>query len=300
MRRMTAQALCMLLVFCICVSLAACGSRNVGGIGSLDMDDEGSGGIGVLGGSDDDGDEPAPEPAQTPRSTPGAPGDDTPATPTPADAPAFATELYECDMFTVMIPKGWNVDYDVVDVGNDMERIYLFVRDSANSKNMFFYILALEPFFLSAEGKNAWLPYMPDYFRYAPVLTDPTAEGILRIWPSIYTFMQAENGPLLPFFSNYSLNEVIESGPLEAVSDGTRNSYALGKVEIPSAGQYYMFFQNSLQLMDAPAGITSSAKYYTSYGNLGIVLSTDAPESNLDALKVCLESLNLDGFANRE
>lgn len=299
MKRFISQALCILMVFCIGVSLAACGSRNVGGIGSLDMEDGSSGGIGALGATTD-ADEPSADPTETTQSTQGAPGGDTTTTKTPADTSAFETEMYECDMFTVMIPKGWKVDYDVVDVGNNMERIYLFVRDPANSKNMFFYILAMEPFYLSEEGKNAWLPYMPDYFQYAPVLTTPSAEEILRIWPSIYTFMQAENGPLLPFFSNYSLSEVIESGPLEATSDGAQNSYALGKVEIPSAGQYYMFFQNSLQLMDAPTGIDSSAKYYTSYGNFGIVLSTDAPASDLDALKVCLQSLNLDGFANRK
>lgn len=290
MKRIISQVLRMLLVFCLCVSLAACGSRDVGGIGSIDMDSDNSGGIGTLGTPNDHKDETTvPTESQIPS--------ETPQTPTSS---AFETELYECDMFTVMIPKGWKVDYDVVDVGNNMERIYLFARDPSNSKNMFFYILALEPFYLSAEGKNAWLPYMPDYFQYAPVLTNPTAEEMLRIWPSIYTFMQAENGPLLPFFSNYKLNEVIESGPLEATSDGTENSYVLGKVEIPSAGQYYMFFQNSLQLMDAPTGIISSARYYTSYGNLGIVLSTEAPASDLDALKVCLQSLNLDGFANRK
>jgi hypothetical protein len=299
MKRRLFQALCVLLVFCVCVSLTACGSRNVGGIGVLDLDDEGSGGIGALGGSAD-GDAPSSEPTQTPQSAPDEPSEDAPAAPASSEPSGFETEMYTCEMFTVMIPKGWKVDSDVVDVGNDMERIYLFVRDPADSRNMFFYILAMEPFYLSEEGKNAWLPYMPDYFRYAPVLADPTAEEILRIWPSVYTFMQAENGPLLPFFSNYALSEVLESGPLESTADGARNSYALGKVEIPSAGPYYMFFQSSLQLMDAPAGIDSSAKYYTSYGNLGIVLSTEAPASDLDALKVCLQSLNLDGFANRK
>lgn len=293
MKRFLLQALCMILIICMCFSLAGCGGRDVGGIGSIDMDDEGSGGVGILGEPGDTGDD-EPTESQTPT-------EPTPTEPqkTP-DVETFETEVYQCDMFTVTIPKGWDVNYDVVDIGNDTDRIYLFVSDPANSKNMFFYIIAMEPFFFSAEGKNAWLPYVADYYKYAPVLTDPSAEGMLRIWPSIYTFMQAEGGPLLSYFSNYSLGEVLDSGTLDGASADTIDSYVLGTVEIPSAGQYTMFFQNSLQPMNAPTGISSSGKYYISYSNFGIVLQADAPTGNFDALKACLQTLNLDGFANRK
>ena len=49
MKRFLLQALCMILIICMCFSLAGCGGRDVGGIGSIDMDDEGSGGVGILG-----------------------------------------------------------------------------------------------------------------------------------------------------------------------------------------------------------------------------------------------------------
>lgn len=287
MKKMISRTLCLVLAICMCFSLVACGGRDVGGLGSLDMDDEGSGGIGALGEPKDSDDEPSeptesqtpPEPQQTP------------------DASSFETEVYECSMFTVTIPKGWTVDYDVVNVGTadvPMERIYLFVCDPSDSRNMFFYVSAMEPFFLSVEGKNAWLPYVADYFKYAPVISEPTAEEVLRNWPSLYTYMQAEDGPLEPFFSNYSVSEVIKSESIDSTT-----SYALANVNIPSAGQYYMFYQSTFSLTNPPAGISSSGTYYVGYNNMGIVLTANATDSELEAVQACLGSLDLSGFANK-
>lgn len=47
----------MILIICMRFSLAGCGGRDVGGIGSIDMDDEGSGGVGILGEPGDTGDD---------------------------------------------------------------------------------------------------------------------------------------------------------------------------------------------------------------------------------------------------
>ena len=43
------------------------------------------------------------------------------------------TELYECDCFTMTIPKGWTVMYEPYDAGNGMMRLVLAVVDPADN-----------------------------------------------------------------------------------------------------------------------------------------------------------------------
>lgn len=108
------KIVCLTLAVICCLSVAACGSsENAGGLGTITMDDSpsSSSGVGTLGGSDGNPNDGTDKPNQVPDETPTTPAPD----PTPTPAPAMETELYECDCFTMTIPKGWTVMYEPYD-----------------------------------------------------------------------------------------------------------------------------------------------------------------------------------------
>ncbi len=296
------RTICIILVCGLSLSAAACNAGNeVGGLGSLTMDDgNGSGGIGTLGepepsdAPDDELPPPEPEPVPQPVPEPTEPPQQE-----PAPTKGLSTEAYKCEEFNMTIPAGWKVNYKVIDSGNDIKRIYIFVCDPANPKNMIFFVEALEPFFSSEEGRSAWANVVPAY-RNAPVLSEPNAEATLSQWSNIYALMKQE-GILSGYFSDYSMKNVLKSEETSRSSEGEAISYVIAQVTIPGENEMYdMFYENKLQLMDAPTGLPAYATYYISYANNGVVLADSLAESQFDALHACLMTLDLTAYANKK
>ena len=287
------KIVCLTLAVICCLSVAACGSsENAGGLGTITMDDSPSSsfGVGTLGGSDGNPNDGTDKPNQVPDETPTTPAPD----PTPTPAPAMETELYECDCFTMTIPKGWKVEYTPYDAGDGAVRIIIAAFDPEDTNNRIFFASALEPYFISNDAKNAWLPYMDSSFEWAPVIEgDPSAEKALGQWPTCYTLMQAQGGGFEKYFSQYHLEGVYDSGVADGSTNADMTSSVLAQVSIPGAAETYdMYFQNELVLTDPPSGIDSSAKYYIGWGTRGIVIKTSQFDACYETLANCLWSMD--------
>ena len=290
------KIVCLTLAVICCLSVAACGSsENAGGLGTITMDDSpsSSSGVGTLGGSDGNPNDGTDKPNQVSDETPTTPAPD----PTPTPAPAMETELYECDCFTMTIPKGWTVMYEPYDAGNGMMRLVLAVVDPADKNNRIFFISALEPYFISNAAKKAWLPYFTSgSFDWAPVIEgDASAQKVLEQWPSGYTMMEAQGTGIIKYFSNYNLKSVYSEDISEKSTDSNIISSVLAQVNIPEASEPYdMYFQNELELNAPPSGsgIDSSAKYYIGWGTMGIVVKTSQSDACLETLVNCMASLD--------
>ena len=290
------KIVCLTLAMICCLSIAACGgSENAGGLGTITMDDSPSSspGVGTLGGSDGSSDDGTDTPDKVPDETPTTPAPD----PTPTPASAMETELYECDCFTMTIPKGWTVMYEPYDAGNGMTRLILAVVDPADKNNRIFFVSALEPYFISNAAKNAWLPYFNSAsFEWAPVIEgEASAKKVLEQWPSSYTMMQEQGTGIVKYFSNYNLKSVYSEDISESSTANNIISAVLAQVSIPEASEPYdMYFRNELELNAPPSGsgIDSSAKYYIGWGTMGVVINTSQSDARLETLVNCLASLD--------
>lgn len=95
------------------------------------------------------------------------------------------TELYQDELFSAMIPQGWQTRVVTWDGGTG-ERIAVFVQDPSDGNNLLFFMIALEPFFTSVDAKNAMLPYITDAsFQWSPVLEELSAAALLQQWGAI-------------------------------------------------------------------------------------------------------------------
>ena len=106
---------------------------------------------------------------------------------TPTAANAVQTEKYETADFSITIPKGWQV----ITGGANMS-FSVAAYDPAEPRNNIFYRLKLEPLLHTQEGKKLWQDVYktkPNYadFADAPVLENPTTEGLFKVLISDFT-----------------------------------------------------------------------------------------------------------------
>ena len=287
MKKALSLLICVALLASSCLWLTGCGSKEVSGLGQLTMDDEkpgeqSAGGIGTLG-----------QPKATDPPQPTDPPEPVPEGPAPLE-----TEQYSCDSFSVTIPVGWEVCYEVFDSGNGVMRMVINVKDPQDENNRLFYATAMEPFFVSMEAKNAYLPYLPDYFEWSPVLSQgPSAQAVLEQWAAVYTMLESEGNGFQVYFKNYSIQEVLDSAVVDGSTQADTLSGVLARVSIPAAtADYGMFYENEL-VLNAPAqNLPSGAQYYTGYNNYGIVVREDLYEAWMDTLVLCKKSFDFSGF----
>lgn len=272
------------------LSLAACGSNDVSGLGKLDMEpSSASDGIGTLGQPSPGSQSSDPAPTTT---TP----EPVPSTPEPAPQPQkLETDSFSCELFSCVAPKGWNVDWRTIDAGGGVTRLMVFITDPADPNNVIFYIQALEPFFTDVESKNALCPYLDSMFEWSPVLTDGVnAEGVLRQWGSIYTLLDAQNYSDVIRVKNYFLLNVLDN---YSADDGSQDIHTavLAEVSVPGAAtSYAMFFEDILKQASA-----YSVNYYISYSNLGFVIDPDLYTTDLDTFVACKNSFDFSGFLSK-
>ena len=313
MRKNNKKIMSFILIICMSFTLISCGSsERVGGLGNISLDDSSTGdSIGTLGGgSKSDSDTDTTTPSDTDDSTTDpvvdpTPSDDNTTTPDPVDDTSTDSNVltlvpYECDAFTATIPSGWEVIYDVVKVEGS-NRIYIFIRDTSNPKNMFFFIQTLEPYFGSQDAKDAWIYILPSatYLPDTAVLTEISAKGTLDTWTQSYKVMESE-GIISPYLSSYSPSEILTS---QVVSDDDYGycSYVLEYVTIPNeTDRYMMYYQNTLLYNDPPTGMPPYAGYYTGYCNYGAVLNENVSTDWFNTIMECLGSINFDKYTSAQ
>lgn len=235
------------------------------------------------------------------------------ATPEPAEesASAMETELFACDIFTVTIPKGWGVSYEVYDsataetyfdeTGKKRDRregaepwLWIVVRDNVDRNNVMFYFTFLGPYFTSVEQKERLLPALARNggYEWSPVLDDLTAEEVLKNWGPMYTMLTDADRPFINMLQLYKVEDIHQANIADSSNRERTASEVFASVSIKSADQPYgMYFYDELQ-HEVFSGDTD---YYASYNNYAFVIGNDHA-ADVDVLMDCLKSFDFTGF----
>ena len=127
-------------------------------------------------------------------------------------AKAAQTELYECNDFSITIPKGWKVTAGGINIYHSI-RVY----DPNEPVNQMFIQLKAEPLLHCEEGKAGWqyncytmgnsmLAFLAD----APVMKNPSTEGFYQIQPQCIDNISRDlsyAGYTFPRFENFTVTE---------------------------------------------------------------------------------------------
>ncbi len=132
----------------------------------------------------------------------------------PAAAKSVEFENYSDSNFSITIPKGWVVTSGGAGMYNAI-RIY----DPATPVNQIFFLLKADILLHSAEGKQFWQTYGASYggawMGQAPVLYNPSTEGLFQIFSEYASFVEAVEssyaGFTFPRFDNFIATESFES-----------------------------------------------------------------------------------------
>lgn len=222
------------------------------------------------------------------------------------------TELYACDIFTVTIPKGWGVSYEVYDSAtaepyyNESGKIrdrregaepwmWIVVRDNVDRNNVMFYFTFLGPYFTSVDQKERMLTGLASNkgYEWSPVLDDLTAEEVLKNWGPMHTLLAESDRPFINMLQLYKVENVIKT----AIEDGSNRertaSEIFADVSITGAEQTYgMYFYDELQ----HEVFSGSTDYYASYNNYAFVIGDDIAAANTQLMMDCLKSFDFTGF----
>lgn len=235
------------------------------------------------------------------------------ATPAPEEEPvsAMETELFACDIFTVTIPKGWGVSYEVYDsataetyfdeTGKKRDRregaepwLWIVVRDNVDRNNVMFYFTFLGPYFTSVEQKERLLPALARNggYEWSPVLDDLTAEEVLKNWGPMYTMLTDADRPFINMLQLYKVEDIHQANIADSSNRERTASEVFASVSIKGADQPYgMYFYDELQ-HEVFSGDTD---YYASYNNYAFVIGNDHA-ADVDVLMDCLKSFDFTGF----
>lgn len=229
-----------------------------------------------------------------------------------ATEPPMETELYACDIFTVTIPKGWGVSYEVYDSAtaepyyNESGKIrdrregaepwmWIVVRDNVDRNNVMFYFTFLGPYFTSVDQKERMLTGLASNkgYEWSPVLDDLTAEEVLKNWGPMHTLLAESDRPFINMLQLYKVENVIKT----AIEDGSNRertaSEIFADVSITGAEQTYgMYFYDELQ----HEVFSGSTDYYASYNNYAFVIGDDIAIANTQLMMDCLKSFDFTGF----
>lgn len=291
------KTLCLVLAI-LMLCLCACGNKDVGGLGSLTMDDtnEQQKSIGTLGQPTPQETSAPQEPAPAPTSTP------TPApTPEPTSEPAprgMETENYSCPYFSVTKPVGWEVSYQAFTLQDGEARLCIYIYDPQDPINMIFYLKVMEPYFETLEMKNLYLSYPVDsVYDWSPVLDSVSAEGVLMQWAPSYTMMEIDGTleKLVPF-RNYHVESIIQTYD-GGMSGNSVISAVLAEVSIPAAETTYgIFLENMLTPIRIP---NTAVVYYRGENTMGFVASPAVFNSYCDVLLACKNSFDFSSFRSQ-
>ena len=117
---------------------------------------------------------------------------------------------YSCTEFSMNIPQGWTVQSSPMLTG-----MYHAIRvfDPANPVNQVFFMLKMEPLFVSEDARTMMALYGQTFASY-PVLTDPSTEGLFHIFPQLaYAIGNTSDYDSIqvPSIENFSVTEQFAS-----------------------------------------------------------------------------------------
>ena len=235
------------------------------------------------------------------------------ATAAPVEEPesTMETELYTCDIFTVTIPKGWGVSYEVYDsataetyydeTGKKRDRrdgaepwMWIVVRDNVDRNNVMFYFTFLGPYFTSVEQKESMLTGLARNkgYEWSPVLDDLTAADVLKNWGPMFTLLSESDRPFINMLQLYKVDSIEQSNIAAGSNRERTESEVFASVSITGADQPYgMYFYDELQ-HEIFSGDTD---YYASYNNYAFVIGNDR-SADVDVMMDCLKSFDFTGF----
>ena len=125
---------------------------------------------------------------------------------------ASAQELvpYSCTEFSMNIPQGWTVRSSAMYTGM-FHAIHVF--DPEKPANQIFFMLKMEPLFVSEDARTMMALYGQTFASY-PVLTDPSTEGLFHIFPQLaYAIGNTSDYDSIqvPSIENFSVTEQFAS-----------------------------------------------------------------------------------------
>ena len=302
MKRLLSVLLALVMVF----SLAACGAEPGGtGPGGKNSTETTGKDIGTLGEpkdddtetetEDEDDYEPEVEVDSPPTSIP-EPEDEPEEEPAPTEQTP-EVELYECDKFSLYIPKGWKLDwYEQEMETRDQPFLYVRVVDPKNPHNMMFIHNYDFIVFETADDKETFMdtyPYANDFMQWAPVVSGGNAAGLFEQWGSLYTGIEIAGSYAPSLMDNYMVSEVLEvetsaNDPFSVnlaaatiMGDATESEYGvLHRVWLQSAAAPYPLSMNIYTNILQMVGAVEESQFETVLPFLNQCLLTFSPKSS--------------------
>ena len=295
MRNVIRTFIYLLLIAAMFLCLTACG-KDTSGLGTLEIGASSQGGeLAPLGGSNgQDSDSDTKSSSELDPKTSSEPTPESTSEP----EKEFAFEEFSSSYFDCCIPKGWSVNYQTVDAGNGVTRIYVFVQDPSDANNIIFYVSGMEPCFTSYDDKKVLLSVLNNAYEWAPVLNELSAAGLLEQWASWYTLMDATGfTDGAKYFRNYSIVSILNSIIADGATAAETASQVIAEVSIPNSSKTYgMLFANDFVRMHYPY---ADADFYVSYYNRGFVLSADRFSTEAENMAYCTTSFDFTKFNNK-
>ena len=117
---------------------------------------------------------------------------------------------YSCTEFSMNIPQGWTVQSSPMFTG-----MYHVIRvfDPENPVNQVFFMLKMEPLFVSEDARTMMALYGQSFVHY-PVLTNPSTEGLFQIFPQLAYALGTTSdydSVQIPSIENFSVAEQFSS-----------------------------------------------------------------------------------------
>lgn len=202
---------------------------------------------------------------------------------TPTAAKSVETEKYETADFSITIPKGWQVK-----TGGANMSFSVAAYDPDEPRNSILYRLKLEPLLHTQEGKELWQnEYKKNSiyadFANAPVLEDPTTEGLFKVL--LPDFTVTDRCPASSAYGALALGDEILRATFTDSGGPVEGLFTASIVDFGSVQGWD--FENNFKEIDIG--------YYMAY-NIAIV--TAAKDSFLDWSELLLKCINTLQFSD--
>ena len=204
---------------------------------------------------------------------------------TKTPAKSVETEKYETADFSITIPKGWQVK-----TGGANMSFSVTAYDPDEPRNIIFYRLKLEPLLHTQEGKELWQnEYKKNSiyadFANAPVLEDPTTEGLFKVL--LPDFTVTDRCPASSAYGALALGDEILRATYTDSGGPAEGLFTASIVDFGSVPMWDGILDWNFKQVDAG--------YYMAY-NMAMV--TAAKDSFLDWSELLLKCINTLQFSD--
>ena len=250
-------------------------------------------------GNDDGPTETEPAPPETqpaPPETQPAPPETEPAEtepaetePAPFDATTLPLALYNNGLITMNYPAGWTiVDHSDHLTGN--ANVVCF--DPANPSMVFFFYQMLGGTMKSQAAYDYWQSTLYAFlYRYAPVLTNPTAGGMLGIWEqSIQYQLDLDGFASFPYLSNIAVISDEYVGSYDNLGD---EYIAIASATGVDGKEVLVRLDSCIDTSDVLYMGNVDVGFINFYGTNGLAVPMDVDVSYATLLMNCLTSIRL-------